>query len=304
LKRLAAVLASLVLLGALALAWQGLSARPEDADAALVFGNKIDPSGVPSRRLESRLEAARQLYLAKRVRYVLVSGGVGKEAFDEAWIMARWLRVRGVPDSVLILDSQGIDTRATCENARALLAARGASSVDVVTQWFHVPRAQLAARRAGLDVRGAAWPLLRAARRSTPSPASWSPTRSTPFGIDFRRPRAQEFQPTGNRGPSRSVRREGGPAMPVRTAMRLLAVLCLLALPVRVLADELPLRKGDPVTILRSDGTTEKGTVRFAGGGSAPAQAGEAGCAALGRRELELRTADRSDRAARVARGA
>lgn len=155
-KRLLFVVFAIVLLGALVLAWQGLSARPSDADAALVFGNTVDRNGVPSKRLESRLVAARELYAAKRVRYVLVSGGFGKEGFDEAEVMARWLRARGVPDSALIVDSHGTDTRATCVNARRLLAARGAKSVDVVTQWFHVPRARLAAQRAGLDVRGAA----------------------------------------------------------------------------------------------------------------------------------------------------
>jgi vancomycin permeability regulator SanA len=157
LKRLVLVVFSIAFLGALALAWQGLSARPGNADAALVFGNTVDRSGVPSKRLESRLDAARALYRGKRVRYVLVSGGLGKEEFDEAEVMARWLRARGVPDSALLVDSHGTDTRATCVNARRLLAFRNVKSVDVVTQWFHVPRAQLAAARAGLDVRGAAW---------------------------------------------------------------------------------------------------------------------------------------------------
>lgn len=149
----------LVIVAAVALVFAGsaLLARPAPADAALVFGNTVDRTGVPSKRLAARLDAARELYAAKRVRYVLVSGGFGKEGFDEAEVMARWLRARGVPDSALIVDSRGIDTRATCVNARRLLAARGAKSVDVVTQWFHVPRAQLAAQRAGLDVRGAAW---------------------------------------------------------------------------------------------------------------------------------------------------
>jgi len=156
LKRFLLIAVSILALGALALAWHGLSARPRDADAALVFGNTIDPSGAPSKRLEARLDAALQLYVTKRVRYVLVSGGLGKEGFDEAEVMARWLRARGVPDSALIVDSHGVDTGATCVNARRLLAARGAKSVDVVTQWFHVPRARLAAQRAGLDVRGAA----------------------------------------------------------------------------------------------------------------------------------------------------
>jgi len=37
-----------------------------------------------------------------------------------------------------------------------------------------------------------------------------------------------------------------------------ITVLCLIGLPLGAVADELPLRKGDPVTILRTDGTTEK----------------------------------------------
>ena len=41
-------------------------------------------------------------------------------------------------------------------------------------------------------------------------------------------------------------------------AMSLPAVLCLVVLPMRAVADDLPLRKGDPVTILRVDGTTQK----------------------------------------------
>jgi len=158
LKRLA--LGLFVILSALAMvfACAALTSAPAPADAALVFGNTVERSGEPSRRLAARLDAARRLHAAKQVRYVLVSGGLGKEGFDEAEVMAQWLKERGVPDSALIVDSQGVDTRATCINARRLLAARGAKSVNVVTQWFHVPRAQLAARRAGLDVRGAAWP--------------------------------------------------------------------------------------------------------------------------------------------------
>jgi vancomycin permeability regulator SanA len=97
LKKLLAVAAAIALLGALAVAWVGLSAKPGDADAALVFGNTVERTGAPSRRLEARLDAARRLYAGGRVRLILVSGGFGKEGFDEADVMARWLRARGVP---------------------------------------------------------------------------------------------------------------------------------------------------------------------------------------------------------------
>jgi vancomycin permeability regulator SanA len=123
-----------------------------------VFGNTVEPSGQPSRRLAARLETARELFAAKRVRYILVSGGTGHEGFDEAHVMSRYLAGRGVPDSALIEDGRGINTFATCVNARALLRSRHASTVDLVTQYFHVPRARLAAKRAGLEVVGARAP--------------------------------------------------------------------------------------------------------------------------------------------------
>jgi vancomycin permeability regulator SanA len=147
------VVVAAVLATAIAIAHAAIGARPHPADAALVFGNTVDRGGAPSPRLAARLEAAREVYAAKLVRRVLVSGGTGKEGFDEAQVMADWLRARGVPDSALVVDPQGVNTAASCANARRLL---GATRVVVVTQWFHVARARLAARRAGLEVEGAA----------------------------------------------------------------------------------------------------------------------------------------------------
>ena len=57
------------------------------ADAAVVFGNKVLMIGVPSPRLQARLDAARSLYEKKLVLKILVSGGIGKEGFDEALVM-------------------------------------------------------------------------------------------------------------------------------------------------------------------------------------------------------------------------
>jgi len=156
--RLIAVLALVTTLAALGILAAGRASRPGIADAALVFGNTVDRTGQPSPRLAARLDVARALFAARRVRRIVVSGGVGREGFDEATVMHRYLRARGVPDSVLIDDGHGVNTLATCVNARVLLAARGMSSVDLVTQDFHIPRARLAASRAGLRVAGAQAP--------------------------------------------------------------------------------------------------------------------------------------------------
>jgi len=156
--RLAALLIALVVLAALAVAVAGLSARPAPADAALVFGNTVQTNGEPSPRLAARLDAALDLKQRGLVRWIVVSGGRGREGFDEAAVMKQQLVDAGIADSAVIVDSGGVNTHATTRNARRLLAARGGRSVDVVTQWFHVPRARLAAQMAGLDVRGAAYP--------------------------------------------------------------------------------------------------------------------------------------------------
>jgi vancomycin permeability regulator SanA len=133
----------------------GLLAQPKPAAAAIVFGNTVERDGRPSKRLEARLEAARVLRGRRIVRWILVSGGRGKEGHDEAAVMAQWLTAHGVPDTSILIDHEGTTTEATCANARRML---GPVPVDVVTQWFHVPRAELAAARAGLKVAGASWP--------------------------------------------------------------------------------------------------------------------------------------------------
>ena len=149
------LVAAILLAYAAWLAARGLMERPKPATAAIVFGNTVDRNGRPSKRLEARLEAARQLRDRRIVRWILVSGGRGKEGHDEAAVMAQWLIAHGVPDSSVLVDHEGVTTEATCANARRLL---GPAPVDVVTQWVPVPRAELAAARAGLDVRGAQWP--------------------------------------------------------------------------------------------------------------------------------------------------
>jgi len=149
-KRLAAGLVLCGLAYAGIVAAIGLSARARPSDLAVVFGNTVAPDGTPSPRLAARLATAAELWHAGVVKAILVSGAVGREGFDEARVMHDDLARRGVPDSAITVDSDGGNTALTCDHARAVLKARGWRRVVLVTQWFHVARALLAARRAGL----------------------------------------------------------------------------------------------------------------------------------------------------------
>ena len=141
---LVAFLASMLLVAA------GLRDEIHEADVAVVLGNTVNPDGTPSHRLAARLDMAVELYRRGLFKNVVVSGGVGREGFDEAEVMKDYLVNRGVPRASIVVDSLGVTTAATARNTAALAKLHGWSRVLVVTQYFHIPRCRLALSQAGL----------------------------------------------------------------------------------------------------------------------------------------------------------
>jgi vancomycin permeability regulator SanA len=152
------VFVALGLLLAAYLSIAGLTARPKAADVAIVFGNTVERTGEPSPRLKARLDRARELYASRQARWIIVSGGLGKEGFDESVVMKAYLARSGVPEAAVYADAQGLNTTRTSANAHAFMTTQGLHSANVVTQYFHIERAKLACRRAGIEVVGAAAP--------------------------------------------------------------------------------------------------------------------------------------------------
>jgi len=142
----------------LAIVWTGLTAKAAPADVAIVFGSKVTPAGEPSPRLRARLEAAQSLYGSHLVKHLIVSGALGKEGYDEASVMRSYLVSHGIPDSAVVQDPHGSNTRLTAENAARIMKGRGWHTANVVTQYFHVARARWACGRQGIHVVGAAVP--------------------------------------------------------------------------------------------------------------------------------------------------
>lgn len=146
--------AGLFLLATVALVLAGLNDKPAPADVIVVPGNTILPDGTPSPRLQARLDVALKQFQEHRAPRILVSGATGKEGFDEAASMARYLQSRGVPASAILEDNQGWTTDATARNAAALMRQHGWRTAMVATQYFHVPRFRLALERNGIAVSG------------------------------------------------------------------------------------------------------------------------------------------------------
>jgi SanA protein len=129
-----------------------VAAAPE-RPVAIVLGNRAFSDGSLSRELAGRVRVALDLYRAKKVRTLFLSGAVYPEqSYDETGAMAGWLERRGVPREAMILDRQGFRTAATMADA----AKEGFHDVLVCTQAYHLPRSLYLARHAGLEATGVA----------------------------------------------------------------------------------------------------------------------------------------------------
>ena len=125
----------------------GLIDRKSNADIAVVLGNKVNEDGTLSERLEKRMECSLNLYNSGRVKKIIVSGGLGKEGFYEGDKMKEYLTKHNVPDSVIIVDNFGVNTKATVQNTLKLKDSLNFESIIVVSQYFHLTRTKMLFRK-------------------------------------------------------------------------------------------------------------------------------------------------------------
>lgn len=129
----------------------GLNDELKGADMAVVLGNKVEKDGHPSKRLQARLDKSVELFEEGYFKYIIVSGGIGKEGFDEAKVMKKYLVDRGIPAEVIIEDSNGYNTYMTAENSRIIMKDLNLESVVVISQYFHITRTKLAFEKHGFE---------------------------------------------------------------------------------------------------------------------------------------------------------
>jgi vancomycin permeability regulator SanA len=133
---------------------QGRAGSVATVDAqpvAIVFGAATYSDGTPSPFLAARLDLAKQLYSAGKVRAILVSGDNRRADYNEPDAMRGYLIKAGVPAAKVVADYAGFDTYATCVRAKKIF---GASAAILATQSYHLPRAITTCRAVGVDAWG------------------------------------------------------------------------------------------------------------------------------------------------------
>ncbi len=122
-----------------------------NAPVALVLGAQVHPDGTPSAFLAARLDLAKRLYDAGKVKVILVSGDNMAPEYNEPDAMRGYLISAGVPADKVVADYAGFDTYDSCVRARRIF---NVTELVVVTQSYHLPRAVATCRRLGLDAVG------------------------------------------------------------------------------------------------------------------------------------------------------
>ena len=128
------------------------AARTGQADAIVVLG-AAQYAGRPSPVLRARVDHAVDLWHEHVAPLLVLTGGVGdRDTTSEAAVSASYAMRHGVPESAILLETEGRTTSESIASVAQMLGARGQTSVVLVSDPFHMFRVWILARRHGLSV--------------------------------------------------------------------------------------------------------------------------------------------------------
>jgi len=121
------------------------------ADVIVVYGAGVRPDGQPSLALYDRVRTGCELYHEGLAKWIVFSGGRNSAApVSEPQAMRAIALDFGVPDTAILLDEGGVDTRSTIVNAAELGRKHGWRRFLMVSHGYHLSRIKLISRRAAL----------------------------------------------------------------------------------------------------------------------------------------------------------
>jgi uncharacterized SAM-binding protein YcdF (DUF218 family) len=122
-------------------------ARP--AQAIVVLG-AAQYAGKPSPVLRARLDHALDLWNRRLASLLILTGGTGAgDTTSEADVGRKYARRHGVPDSAILVETEGRTTSESMRAVAGMLEVRGLQSALLVSDPFHMLRLRILARRFG-----------------------------------------------------------------------------------------------------------------------------------------------------------
>jgi uncharacterized SAM-binding protein YcdF (DUF218 family) len=151
--------ALLLILVILAILYQQVDARAQvdgarRADVIVVLGSAVWQDERASPSLSARTQHAIALYKAGYAAHLILCGGVGGNPPSEAEVMRRLAVAAGVPADALMLEDKSHSTEENLANAKTLMDMHGWHSAIIVSDPFHLLRAEMMARDLGIEAYG------------------------------------------------------------------------------------------------------------------------------------------------------
>lgn len=125
---------------------------PQNRFGLILGTSKYTLDGDTNQFFQYRMQAAAHLYFEEKIKQIICSGdNMSDKYYNEPKAMSKALLLLGVPDSVIGLDKEGINTRQSVQN---FIHNYKSNSVTIISQKFHNQRAVFIARKSGLDAVG------------------------------------------------------------------------------------------------------------------------------------------------------
>ena len=129
--------------------------NPEDlppANVGLLLGaSRLTANGYENFYFNYRINAAIELFRARKIKYIIVSGDNSRKTYDEPTDMKNALMNGGIPDSVIYLDYAGFRTFDSVIRAKEIF---GQTKLTIISQKFHNERAIFIARNNDIEAYG------------------------------------------------------------------------------------------------------------------------------------------------------
>jgi len=133
------------------LAYDNLDSIPYNKVGLLLGTSKHLKSGELSQYFQNRIQATVELFNAKKIECIVVSGDNRKMNYNEPIDMKKELLKAGIPEEKIYLDYAGFRTYDSVIRINKIF---GQSSFTIISQEFHNRRAVFIARRLNLQAIG------------------------------------------------------------------------------------------------------------------------------------------------------
>jgi len=121
-----------------------------NAQAIVMLGARVLPSGHAAPALQYRAEKAAELYRAGRAPLIIFSGGSSRGLPSEASIARALAIAAGVPATACVIEENSHSTHQNAVLTLPLLKERGIDEVILVTDGYHLLRARAQFERLGI----------------------------------------------------------------------------------------------------------------------------------------------------------